>query len=171
MVSTNGVIFCGACLPALKKIWLFQGHSLLLGWGYVTSWRSRVYCKNKHRIFVRNLPESISSWRNVFFLGILSKKCAKKNRYGTFQSWWYTTQSNSHGKFVGHFSPHLRLWPLPPFTKWVRSTSNTWWFNPWPFWDGEFSWPFQRLLVRLHLGDPTVTLNHLVYRVWGQLAD
>ena len=161
MVSTNGVIFCGACLPALKiflwskylpalkKIWLFQVHSLLLGWGCVTSWRSRVYCKNKDRIFVRNLPESSSSWRNVFFSRHFVQKMCKKNRYWTFQNWWYTTQSNFHGKFVGHFSPHLRLWPLPPFTKWVRSTSNTWWFNPWPFWNGEFS----EVVGDLHLGD------------------
>ena len=30
----------------------------------------------------------------------------------------------------------------------IINNSRAWWFKPWPFWDGEFTWPFQGGVVR-----------------------
>ena len=43
-----------------------------------------------------------------------------------------------------------------------------WWFKPWPFWDGEFTWPFQGVVSDLQRkrGWSLGTLNHLVNGVF-----
>ena len=45
---------------------------------------------------------------------------------------------------------HTHRWPWMPGRNWISKCREFFpnlarWFNSWPFWDGEFTWPFQRL--------------------------
>ena len=79
------------------------------------------------------------------------------------QNWWRRTclyKSVRKSPFLQNKSKSFWILRLDSFM--IPMIPNFCWFNSWPFWDGEFTWPFQGVKWPPTRGWKGHGLNHLV---------